>query len=146
MAASYYGLVSQQRSALEGGQTRLLRPRLIGYAGALVMMIGAFVWTLEARPTLSLDVTKDRTLYRENIEGQIENMYSLKVINKTQQPRDYLITLAKASTSCTARTRSVWPQARSSMCLSAWRSLTPMGTRTRSCTPRSLTRATRHAR
>ena len=79
--------------ALEGDQTRLLRPRLIGYAGALVVMIGAFVWALEARPTLSLDVTKDRTLYRENIHGQIENMYSLKVINKTQQQRDYLITL-----------------------------------------------------
>ena len=80
---------------LKGGQTRLLRPRLIGYAGALVIMIGAFVWALEARPTLSLDVTKDRTLYRENIEGQIENMYSLKVINKTQQPHDYLITLGE---------------------------------------------------
>lgn len=79
--------------ALEGGRTHLLRPRLVGYAAALSIMIGAFVWALDARPMLSLDVTKDRTLYRENTQGQIENMYSLKVINKTQQRRDYLITL-----------------------------------------------------
>ncbi|AHL74800.1 (Fe-S)-binding protein [Stutzerimonas stutzeri] len=79
--------------ALEGGRPQLLRPRLVGYAVALALMTGAFVWALGERPMLSLDVTKDRTLYRENMQGQIENMYSLKVINKTQQRRDYLITL-----------------------------------------------------
>ncbi len=81
--------------ALQGGRTRLLRPRLVGYAAALLMMIGAFVWALDARPMLSLDVTKDRTLYRENTQGQIENMYSLKVINKTQQHRQYVISLGE---------------------------------------------------
>lgn len=81
--------------ALEGDDTRLLRPRLIGYAAALVMMVGAFVWALEARPMLSLDVTRDRTLYRENMLGQTENMYSLKIINKTQQRRDYQVALAE---------------------------------------------------
>ena len=79
--------------ALEGGQTRLLRPRLVGYATALVVMIGAFIWALDARPLLSLDVTRDRTLYRENMQGQIENMYSLKLINKTQQRHSYRIAL-----------------------------------------------------
>ncbi|WP_217476815.1 cytochrome c oxidase accessory protein CcoG [Stutzerimonas stutzeri] len=79
--------------ALEGGKTRLLRPRLVGYAAALALMIGAFVWALDARPLLSLDVTRDRTLYRENMHGQIENMYSLKLINKTQQRRRYQISL-----------------------------------------------------
>jgi len=72
-----------------------LRPRLVGYAAALLMMIGAFVCALDARPMLSLDVTKDRTLYRENTQGQIENMYSLKVINKTQQHRQYVISLGE---------------------------------------------------
>ena len=80
---------------LEGGKAHLLRPRLVGYAAALLMMLGAFIWALDARPMLSLDVTKDRTLYRENAHDQIENMYSLKVINKTQQRRDYLISLGE---------------------------------------------------
>ncbi|MHA3884883.1 cytochrome c oxidase accessory protein CcoG [Stutzerimonas degradans] len=79
--------------ALNGGATRFFRPRLVGYAVALMAMIGAFVWALEARPQLQLDVTRDRTLYRENMQGQIENMYRLKLINKTQQPRRYALTL-----------------------------------------------------
>lgn len=79
--------------ALQGGRTRYLRPRLIGYAAMLLLMIGAFVWGLAERPLLSVDVTRDRTLYRENSQGQIENMYSLKIINKTQQPRQYLVSL-----------------------------------------------------
>lgn len=82
-------------NALQGGRTRLLRPRLVGYATALLVMIGAFGWALAERPLLSLDVTKDRTLYRENSQGQIENMYSLKVINKTQQYRQYAVSLGE---------------------------------------------------
>src|SRR5690606_32377570 len=82
-------------NALQGGRTRLLRPRLVGYATALLVMIGAFGWALAERPLLSLDVTKDRTLYRENSQGQIENMYSLKFINKTQQYRQYAVSLGE---------------------------------------------------
>ncbi len=78
---------------LKGGATRLLRPRLIGYAVAMTAMIAAFIWALDARPQLQLDVTRDRTLYRENMQGQIENMYRLKLINKTQQPRRYALAL-----------------------------------------------------
>ncbi|WP_313519705.1 cytochrome c oxidase accessory protein CcoG [Pseudomonas sp.] len=81
--------------ALAGGRTRLLRPRLIGYAALLIAMIGAFVWALQVRPLVSLDVTKDRGLYRENSLGQIENIYTLKLINKTQQARRYVIELAE---------------------------------------------------
>lgn len=82
--------------ALKGGITRLLRPRLVGYAVAMTAMIAAFIWALDARPQLQLDVTRDRTLYRENMQGQIENMYRLKLINKTQQPRRYALALTAA--------------------------------------------------
>jgi cytochrome c oxidase accessory protein FixG len=79
--------------AMAGGKTQWFRPTLLGYAVALVSMIGTFVWALETRPLVSLDVTKDRGLYRENDAGQIENIYTLKVINKTQQPRSYALSL-----------------------------------------------------
>ena len=79
---------------LTGGRTRWLRPRLVGYAAMLALMLGAFAWALAARPLLSLDVAKDRGLFRENVAGQIENSYSLKLINKSQQPRRYALTLA----------------------------------------------------
>ena len=72
---------------LQGGKTHWLRPRLIGYGIALVLMIGAFVWALSDRSMLSIDSAKDRSMFRENQLGQIENTYLLKVINKTQQPQ-----------------------------------------------------------
>jgi polyferredoxin len=78
---------------LQGGKTRLLRPRLIGYSAVLLLMIGALALALVERPMVSLDVSKDRGLFRENSQGQIENIYSLKVINKTQQRQGYRLSL-----------------------------------------------------
>ena len=80
-------------SELAGGRTLWLRPRLVGYAIALLLMIGLFIAALAARPLLSLDVTRDRGLFRENNEGQIENIYRLKLINKTQRPARYQLAL-----------------------------------------------------
>jgi cytochrome c oxidase accessory protein FixG len=80
---------------LAGGKTRWLRPNLVGYAAMLALMIGAFAWALAERPLISLDVTRDRGLFRENALGQVENIYSLKIINKTQQARSYAITLVE---------------------------------------------------
>lgn len=90
------GLVRySSENELAGGKTHWLRPRLIGYAAMLAVMIGAFAWALAERPLISLDVTRDRGLFRENALGQIENIYSLKIINKTQQPRSYAISLVE---------------------------------------------------
>src|SRR5690606_14498590 len=80
---------------LTGGKTRLLRLRLVGYAAMLLVMTAAFVWAWQARPLLSLDITKDRGLFRENTAGQIENIYRLKIINKTQQPHRYAVSLVE---------------------------------------------------
>ncbi|MDO7899088.1 cytochrome c oxidase accessory protein CcoG [Pseudomonas citrulli] len=78
---------------LQGGKTHLLRPRLVGYTAVLLVMIGALAVALVERPMVSLDVSKDRGLFRENSLGQIENIYSLKIINKTQQRQDYTLSL-----------------------------------------------------
>ncbi|WP_455884892.1 cytochrome c oxidase accessory protein CcoG [Pseudomonas spelaei] len=91
------GLVSYtSEHQLQGGKTRLLRPRLIGYSAVLLVMIAALVVALVQRPMVSLDVTKDRGLFRENAQGLIENIYSLKVINKTQQRQSYRVQLEDA--------------------------------------------------
>jgi len=77
---------------LSGRKTRLLRPRLIGYAVALVAMIGLFAWAVATRPLVELDVLKDRVLFRENERGYIENVYTLKIMNKAQRDMTYVIT------------------------------------------------------
>jgi len=76
---------------LSGQQTRLLRPRLIGYAIALLAMLAVFAWAVSNRPLVELDVLKDRVLYRENELGRIENVYTLKIMNKAQQDVVYRI-------------------------------------------------------
>jgi len=81
---------------LQGGKTHWLRPRLLGYAAALTVMIGALVVALQMRPMVSMDVIKDRGLFRENALGQIENIYLLKIINKTQEPQHYRLRLIDA--------------------------------------------------
>lgn len=92
------GLISYtSERAQQGGRTRWLRPRLLGYAGALTLMLGLFVVALQERPLMSLDVTRDRgSLFRANNAGQLENTYSIKVINKRQQPGQYQLTLDAA--------------------------------------------------
>jgi cytochrome c oxidase accessory protein FixG len=91
------GLVGySSERALEGGEAHLLRPRLIGYAIALMLMIIALFWLGATRPQLSVDVIKDRGMFRENAVGEIENIYNLKLINKTQREQRYVVELADA--------------------------------------------------
>ena len=72
---------------LSGQQTRLLRPRLIGYAIALLAMLAVFAWAVSNRPLVELDVLKDRVLYRENELGRIENVYTC-LLYTSPSPRD----------------------------------------------------------
>ena len=54
-------------------------------------MMGLFAWAVADRSLVELDVLKDRVLYRENEEGRIENVYTLKIMNKAQQDVTFLI-------------------------------------------------------
>ncbi|MEB6591383.1 MULTISPECIES: cytochrome c oxidase accessory protein CcoG [Pseudomonas] len=91
------GLIGyKSEHSLQGGTTHWLRPRLLGYAAALGVMIAALVLALQLRPMVSLDVIKDRGLFRENAQGQIENIYLLKVINKTERTQHYELRLLDA--------------------------------------------------
>ncbi|MFY3772904.1 cytochrome c oxidase accessory protein CcoG [Marinobacter salsuginis] len=75
---------------LKGGKTNLLRPRLVGYFAFLIVMIGLFAWGVVSRPLITLDVERDRGMYRYTSEGEIENSYLLKLTNKDSSQK-YLI-------------------------------------------------------
>ena len=75
---------------LKGGKTNLLRPRLVGYFVFLALMIGLFSWGVASRPLVTLDVERDRGMYRYTGGGNIENSYLLKLTNKDSTPR-YLV-------------------------------------------------------
>ncbi|MBI6782321.1 cytochrome c oxidase accessory protein CcoG [Pseudomonas syringae] len=76
---------------LSGQRTRSLRPRLIGYALVLLLMIALLTAAFWMRTLVGLEVSKDRMLFRENAEGRIENVYSLKVMNKDQVDHTYVL-------------------------------------------------------
>lgn len=78
--------------AMEHGETNILRPRFIGYALALTIMISAFGYTILTRMPLGVDVIRDRNvLYRENTQGLAENIYTLKINNMDTQGHRYSI-------------------------------------------------------
>lgn len=88
------GLVSYTTEHnLSGQKTHLLRPRLIGYALALVAMISLFGWAVFNRSLVEVDVLKDRVLFRENEQGHVENVYTVKLMNKAQRDLTYRITV-----------------------------------------------------
>ncbi|MBV0931972.1 cytochrome c oxidase accessory protein CcoG [Marinobacterium weihaiense] len=80
--------------ALSGKKTKLLRPRLIGYFAALLVMFGAFIWAIADRVPLEVDVIRDRgQLYTNTPSGKIENVYTLKIANKEQNDHLYRISV-----------------------------------------------------
>ncbi|WP_316042901.1 FixG Ig-like domain-containing protein, partial [Stenotrophomonas maltophilia] len=79
---------------LSGQKTHKLRPRLIGYALVLLAMMGLLAAAFFMRSLVGFDVSKDRVLYRENAEGRIENVYSLKIMNKDQRDHTYVLDAA----------------------------------------------------
>jgi cytochrome c oxidase accessory protein FixG len=77
-------------SAVRGDTTRILRPRIFVYAATLLVSITALGISISQRVPLELDVIRDRNaLYRETNEGLVENIYTLKVINKDRERHQY---------------------------------------------------------
>ena len=72
----------------------ILRPRVILYTGVLVAITLASIWSLATRVPLKVDVIRDRSiLAREADDGRIENVYNLKVMNTTEEPKRYALSV-----------------------------------------------------
>ncbi len=81
--------------ALKGNKVHILRPKLIGYAFALIAMVGVFGYTVFNRTPLELDVMRDRgALYTNTSDGRVQNSYQLKIMNMSQEPHDFSIQLS----------------------------------------------------
>ncbi|GAB2692714.1 cytochrome c oxidase accessory protein CcoG [Aliiglaciecola aliphaticivorans] len=87
------GLISfTSEHELAGGKTKIFRPKLIGYAVVLLIMTSLLAYEIIARVPLEVDIIRDRnSLFRETNEGLIENVYTLKVLNKSQTQHTYKI-------------------------------------------------------
>ncbi|RHW76824.1 cytochrome c oxidase accessory protein CcoG [Colwellia sp. RSH04] len=79
---------------LDGKKVHLVRSKLIGYAVLLVIMTTMLVLEIVNRVPLSLDIIRDRTeLAKENFNGEIENVYTLKILNMSQTDNVYKLSV-----------------------------------------------------
>ena len=80
---------------LSGKKVHFIRPKLIGYAAVLVIMCAAFIFEMNNRMPLSMDIIRDRTeLAKENFNGDIENVYTLRILNKSQTDNRYRLSVS----------------------------------------------------
>src|SRR5690606_15261946 len=79
-------------ASMEGQKTRVLRPRTWVYGSVLLALIVGFGVTVANRSLLELDVLRDRNaLYRALPSGEIENVYTLRVVNKDAHPHELAV-------------------------------------------------------
>jgi len=75
---------------IDGKTTHLFRPRIIIYASLLVLISLTLVYSIATRIPLELDIIRDRNaLYRETVDGLVENIYTLKLINMDTKDHQY---------------------------------------------------------
>ena len=92
---SYDTLSNMERRARgEPTRVRLIRPRTLFYAAIIVVVGAVMMAALLTRPTLSLNVLRDRNpLYVLLSDGDIRNGYTLKIINKKHETRHYRLSV-----------------------------------------------------
>lgn len=72
-----------------------LRPRVLVYTGILALITCAVAASLFLRTPLKMDVIRDRgAMGREVEDGIIENVYRLQIMNTSEQPRRYKVTVS----------------------------------------------------
>jgi cytochrome c oxidase accessory protein FixG len=83
------------QNALDHRGTRILRPRILIYGALLLILCSVWMGTLVLRKQVDVDVIRDRnTLYRLLDDGRVENVYNVKILNKTEAPHRFVITVS----------------------------------------------------
>ena len=106
------GLVRYSTQAeLDGAKAHIVRPRTIIYSVLLALLMWGFIYAVLHRMPVALDVLRDRnTLYRELDDGRIENVFSVRIINKDQRPHTFRLAasnLANATVDSDSPTQQV---------------------------------------
>src|SRR5690606_40200762 len=72
-------------------------PRILIYGALLLVLMAGFAWGIANRSPLIADVLRDRNaLYRMTTDG-VDNVYTLKLVNKSDSKQNYRVTLEAAT-------------------------------------------------
>jgi cytochrome c oxidase accessory protein FixG len=90
------GLISYtSEHQLEGGTTRWIRPRIVGYLVVLLIMIGLFAGHVFTRVALEVTVIRDRNeLFTTTDSGFIENIYTLQLLNMDKSMHEFEVRIS----------------------------------------------------
>lgn len=81
--------------AMDGAKSHIMRPRVLIYATLLTIISVALIYSILTRLPLKLDILRDRNaLYRVLPNGEIENSYTLKMINMDKHPHQYQLSVS----------------------------------------------------
>ena len=85
------------QNAIDGKPTRVLRPRILVYGLLLAGFMVAWAVGVGTRSDLIVEALRDRNaLYRETADGLVENAYTLKLVNKADDPRRFRLAIEGA--------------------------------------------------
>ncbi len=85
-------------NASKNGKTRLLRLRTVIYTSIWLLAICGYIIAISLRVPLDLDIIRDRNaLYQQVDANTIENVYTLKIMNKDREARRYRVDVAGLS-------------------------------------------------
>jgi polyferredoxin len=83
------------QQAIDGKRTKILRPRIFIYGTLLVLLCVGLLAALAVRSPIELDIIRDRNaLYRESRPGYIENVFTLRIINKDTVDHTYTVSVS----------------------------------------------------
>lgn len=82
-------------NALEDKPSRVFRPRVLIYGALLLVMLASTITGIAMRSPVSMEVLADRNvLYREVDFETLENVYSVRILNKSDTAREYRLEVA----------------------------------------------------
>jgi cytochrome c oxidase accessory protein FixG len=83
------------QNATDKKPTRVLRPRTAIYGAVLSLLVAGFAFAVATRQLVELDVLRDRNaLYRTLDDGRIENVYTLRFINKDADAHTFKLSVS----------------------------------------------------
>jgi cytochrome c oxidase accessory protein FixG len=72
----------------------LVRPRIIVYTVILLAIVSGLIWGIANKPDLRVDVIRDRGVLAREVEGgMVENVYRLQVMNVSERPHRYRLSV-----------------------------------------------------
>ncbi|MEL6360320.1 MAG: cytochrome c oxidase accessory protein CcoG [Pseudomonadota bacterium] len=85
----------ERRSRGETPKVKLVRTRTVFYGLVFAIVSAIMVTALSTRATLDVNVLRDRTPpFVQLSDGSIRNAYTLKIVNKANVEREFIVTLA----------------------------------------------------